>query len=625
MKKFVGFIIFFLSLFLPISADDGIVYTRDEWTYTANPRGWTITGYNGTKKNVDIPYEFDGIQVTQLGANLFLNDPNVERLSIPSQVTVIGKNAFRGCSYLRSVTLPFTITTIPEGCFKDCSSLESITLPATLKSIAKDAFSGCAGLQEVNIPRKVTSVGEAAFKNCTSLRYIYVQKNLATIGADAFTNTAWLDRQTDEFVYLGRSLLIKYNGSDRNVTIPYGTTAIANAFEENKIIESVVIPETVRRIMQNAFKNAVNLKSVSMPQYVTSVGAGAFSGCVSLEKVDFSFRITSIGANAFNGCSRLRELVVPEKVKTIPAGFAANCPVLRDVWLPPSITKIDKSAFAGSGHVIAQVFPGSASEQSLEIYGVDHRGYLSETDGLVYEAGLGSVAIVRYRGRGSSVEIPAEIDGLAVTEIKTAAFQNNPFVHAVFIPESVKRVGDWAFSYMDKLEFVHFADGFRRIGANAFTGSLALSEIVFPSSVSFIGNDAFDGNVQTVFCTPVTSKAQRVLEEKGYNVIISDHCSDTYAEAIPAEGEADFHDSCELYDADIFRVPDGMSELGTAFISNAGNKLLIQIPPAVTTIDPAILEGRSVIIIGEPHSEAERFAREYGLKFLVNVDMFIKP
>ena len=249
--------------------------TIGDWEAVENNTGWTLNIYRGNEAELEIPSELEGKAVTQLGKEVFKNNFKLESVVIPESVTAIGNGAFFGCSALENVTLPNTLRTIPANTFQYCISLEHIDIPFSVTTIGASAFADCIRLQEM-VLLSVTSIADAAFDDCPMLSSVTVTRKLTTVGTHVFRDTAWLDAQTDEFVFIGKGILIKWNGTEANVEVPLGTTAIYDAFQEKYFVESVTLPETVTIIGSNAFKDAVNLQSVNIPAHVTTIGVSAF-------------------------------------------------------------------------------------------------------------------------------------------------------------------------------------------------------------------------------------------------------------------------------------------------------------------------------------------------------------
>ncbi len=65
------------------------------------------------------------------------------------------------------------------------------------------------------------------------------------------------------------------------------TEIFDHAFQNNTVVEEIVIPATVMSIGNGAFEGCTSLKTVTIPSSVTRIDAGAFSGCSSLQTVVF--------------------------------------------------------------------------------------------------------------------------------------------------------------------------------------------------------------------------------------------------------------------------------------------------------------------------------------------------
>lgn len=513
-----------LLFFSAASAQD--LFFSADWTYTENQTGITLTDYRGNDAELWIPQTVDGKTVTQLGNNLFAGQLWLRFVSIPGTVTTIGSNIFSNCTGLERVELSFSQKTISADMFRNCVSLEQIVLPKTVTSIGNNAFQNCTKLTEIYLT-SVTSIGESAFEGCTALNKVFVNTRLTNVGPFAFRHTLWLDKQTEEeFIFIGKGILLKWNGKGSSVTVPWGTVTLSATFAGNTRIESVTLPETLRTIGPYAFQGAVNLSSINIPPWLTSIGNYAFDGCKSMTLPELPVTLTSIGASAFRGCEKLLEISLPMKVKSIGALAFADCPRLGTVTLPDSITSINKTAFQNSPYVSVRLKYDSTARQAADTAGIPYLADLRTAGGLVTSRTENGIRVERYTGKAETVFIPESVGGVAVTEIGTAAFQNNCHVREVVLPVSVKTVGDWAFSYMEKLEHIELPAAMRSLGANAFTGSGMLRQIRLPRRISEIGDTPFDTEKQPRICLREDAYARPILEEMGYILAGPDQCDE---------------------------------------------------------------------------------------------------
>ena len=104
--------------------------------------------------------------------HLYLNNVEVEHLTIPNGITSLGNYAFSGCSYITSIIIPNSVMTIGESSFENCSELEELKLPENLQIIKKNAFKGCRTLKTIIIPSTVEFIYQETFANCDALQFV---------------------------------------------------------------------------------------------------------------------------------------------------------------------------------------------------------------------------------------------------------------------------------------------------------------------------------------------------------------------------------------------------------------------------------------------------------------------
>ena len=107
--------------------------------------------------------------------------------------------------------------------------------------------------------------------------------------------------------------------------------------------------------------------------------------------------------------------------------------------------------------------------------------------------------VTKYIGTRSTVVIPSEYEGGAVTSIGSAAFEGYTDLTFVTIPDSVTSIGYQAFYGCTGLTSVTIPDSVTSIGDAAFWGCSGLTSVIIPDSVTSIGWYAFRN------CTGLTS------------------------------------------------------------------------------------------------------------------------
>lgn len=309
----------------------------------------TITKYNGTDAEVEIPSTLGGMPVDSLGALVFANCTSVTNVIIPDSITSISTwLTFADCLSLKTITVSGGNANFSSSngilFDKDKSELisypagkteTSYTVPNGVTSIGIRAFQNCKSLTSVTIPNSVTTIGAAPFIGCTSLKTITVGAGNANFTAD---NGVLFNKARTELV-----------------TYPAGKT------------------ET----------------SYTIPDGVTTIGTGAFAVCKSLEDVEFPDSLTTL-EGAFDGCSSLKSIAIPNGVTEIKMWSFSECTSLTNVTIPGSVATIDDCAFYNSTSLETVNYSGTKAEwEAIEInsYGNEclTNAEIICTDGIINE------------------------------------------------------------------------------------------------------------------------------------------------------------------------------------------------------------------------------------------------
>ncbi len=182
-------IIMFLTVVSMIGRDEieAFAIVSGDFKYSVNDDNETITisGYNGTNKEVIIPEKLDGYVVTAL-VNTFWGNDIVEKVILPDTIKSVRGYCFYMCDNLQEVVLNENLEIIGPETFFQCKKLRSINLPDSLTSIGTAAFYECTSLTEIIIPDKITEISESLFDSCSALVTVVLPENIETIGKNAF-------------------------------------------------------------------------------------------------------------------------------------------------------------------------------------------------------------------------------------------------------------------------------------------------------------------------------------------------------------------------------------------------------------------------------------------------------
>lgn len=183
-----------------------------------------------------------------------------------------------------------------------------------------------------------------------------VKESLAKYGL-TYAKTIELTEKTRSLGYIDvdgivysadrKTLLVCPGRRTKPVNIPEGTEVIsAFAFAES-MIESVSMPNSLKRIEQHAFNGCKCLMHVDIGKGLTNLGepfnSGAiFNGCRNLQHIDIPENIKYISSNCFSN-SGLTSVTLHEGLEKIDSG-AFNCPI-RNVEIPESVETIEPWSF----------------------------------------------------------------------------------------------------------------------------------------------------------------------------------------------------------------------------------------------------------------------------------------
>ena len=319
----------------------------------------TITGYTGTKTNVEVPSEINGKTVREIGENAFFNS-SITSIKLPSSIRSIGKNAFHSCASLGSISLPAAITSIEANAFRGCTSLKTVTLPTSLKKLGPQVFYQCTSLASIALPKTLTQIGDWAFAYCTSLTVVSIPSAVSTVGNAVFYECKSLSRCTFE--------------SGTHVSV-LGDSM----FFDCTSLKSFSFPSYVRAVPSNCFVGCRSMTSVSFPSSLTTVGQNAFTDCVSLGSVKFTSSLRKIESGAFKGCTSLRSVTIPSGTTTIGESAFSDCTGLRSVTIPKSVTSIGAKAFYNCDELVITCPSGSMAEKYADANHIEVAGRTSAT------------------------------------------------------------------------------------------------------------------------------------------------------------------------------------------------------------------------------------------------------
>lgn len=165
--------------------------------------------------------------------------------------------------------------------------------------------------------------------------------------------------------YVGSKSIVnipkKINGYDVENIMP-------DSFSANKIVNKIIVPETVKRIGESAFSGCSNLAYIELPKTLLILQERAFEGCSSLKSITIPGGIDYIPAYLCWECSSLEEVIIPDGIKTIgdSSFYFTN---IKNVFLPDSTEQVGAYAFGLAIEYVS--LPDSTEYNSGGWFGLD--------------------------------------------------------------------------------------------------------------------------------------------------------------------------------------------------------------------------------------------------------------
>lgn len=116
-----------------------------------------------------------------------------------------------------------------------------------------------------------------------------------------------------------------------------------------------------------------------------------------------------------------------------------------------------------------------------------------EKDGLLYEAAEDGAAYILagFVGEPELVNVPSEVDGIPVVAVGNSAFYNAEKLVSISLPDSIKKIDDYAFDNCYLLSEINLPRSVEFIGFNAFSDCGMLAELVLPEALTELDSSVF--------------------------------------------------------------------------------------------------------------------------------------
>lgn len=443
--------------------------------------------------------------------NYAFQNTNLASVALQRNLTIIGQYAFDGCANLASITFSPNVTEIKEYTFNNCVKLKDIELPNGLIYIKDYAFNGCASLGKVTIPGGVQNISPGAFKN-SGLTEVILKEGVMNLSNDSFDGSKLLKKVTfpttmktiSGFSNTGIKEIVFTEGAEpesvsdfafancdslETITLPNSIKRIGRgAFQYCDTLQSIILPNVIDSINDGTFRECKSLESIVIPQSVKGIRSNAFFKCITLQKVELSSGLIEIQPFAFYRCEKLEDINLPSTLTSIGHDCFHRTNI-SSITIPEGVTTLDYSTFRKCHSLKSVKLPASLTKISNPIthnYQVDDPDpNLEYGDHYIFEHSSGAFY--------DCINLETvDFGQAAITEIDYYSFSSCPKLEAVDLSATkLTHISDYAFGG-DSLRIIKFPTTLESIGIGAFSGT-KVEELVFPANLKTIENEAFTG------------------------------------------------------------------------------------------------------------------------------------
>ncbi len=377
------------------ASDESAEIVSGDFKYIVDDDGNAhITSCSSTDEEIDIPESLDGVPVTEIDKNAFMNC-KPKKIAIHGNIVYISAdNPFAPCLTLEEIAVDedSEYYTAVDGVLYSKDMKTIMHYPSAKKG---DSFA---------IPDGVEEIGTAAISD-TPLKEIIIPDSVNTLNRHCFSFNS------------------KLTSIDMSGT-------------------------SITEIPVMAFVNCDALTEVVFSDSTGAIGLAAFMGCKSLAEVTLPEQLYAIDQNAFMDTA-MKIAVIPDSVQSIgysAFGYDENETPVTDFTIVGSAnsaaSRYAKDTDAEYDYYNDFTFiERSAYEKQLE-----HEALNAKQSGdFEYAVIDGEGYILACTSMEKTVEVPAEIDGVSITAIYYGAFLSCGSKN-IILPETVKTIGENAFS-----------------------------------------------------------------------------------------------------------------------------------------------------------------------------------
>lgn len=369
-----------------------------------------------------------------------------------SGVCRLESGSFTDCTALKTIEFPDTLLFISDGgfygVFQGCESLEEVVLPASLRTIWKNAFTECTNLKSITFlnyytefsdsKAVISNVGGGFFAKDEELNYSGVIRGYAGSSAQTYA-----DKYGYRFESLGDYPTSGKSGNDTTWSFDGDTLTLAGSGELDSYLYPLSFDDDYSyQGVAPWFYYHDKIKHVVIGKDITALASGLFAWMTSLESVTvWNPSLSTLSFTVFpkKGKDQFPDDILIRGYKDTAAQQYAEQQGYKFEALEGDPPVFETVKTGTCGEKLNWKLDTKAS--TLEITGTGDMTDFKENS---------TPSPWLEDGFGGGIQTVSIADG--VTGIGAAAFALNCRIEEMTLPESVKRIGLYAFELMGDLK-----------------------------------------------------------------------------------------------------------------------------------------------------------------------------
>lgn len=286
--------------------------------------------------------------VTSLG-EVFTGDCDImyfDELQHFTGLTAISRNAFCDCKKLQSIAIPRSVRFFQKNAFRR-SGLPMLSVPSTVVGIGDHCMDDCPRLQTVIFESMLpaTNEGIVPLQGCPQLSYIFVpeyEKNDNVPNRLTWKPLRPLMKSEIEFADPEVKAIClqrwdRNHNRELSISEAQAVAALDAAFCRNPIIkhfDELRFFTGLEEIGISDFEECLSLQSIQLPQSIRRIGAWAFHSCKRLQHMELPERLERIDHDAF-GLNQFSSIFIPAATTSIATTAVSENYKLTQVTVSP--------------------------------------------------------------------------------------------------------------------------------------------------------------------------------------------------------------------------------------------------------------------------------------------------